>query len=927
MISPPAAAYPFPHNSTGTDTNTYYRPFKPPSDVGIPGATEGTRYVWGDDTNGDGTLGNAGDNNTIFPNIPPRPGPLGEIPMLPGDFTKPTTSTNNNDQMSNSRPNSADKTLWYRTAGSDGNWPGEGDNIAYDSRNLFLNQLSFPQIGGGAGSLKANLSTTGSLVLPNTACINLTDGMVDDRCTTKSYKFGENGTYTLGSTTTAVEPAGTTLLNLNLPYNPHFPSDNTSAANITSSSQPASSFVVCGGTGNNRNYQAIERPLLSKTDISGGSCAQAANTAGEAIRNFVGTITTTTTAGSGSSPDTTNLTGGTGLLSFNLLPSNAAFVGLNPDSSKKNDITQISSLGTTAGSTIDVALRAVNTYANNKVHVYNIGSLGTLDGGTRNLTGKITFRANCVTVDPTTGVDSPSQCTPTSVRRGPSPVFIMRGNYQESINFKGLQVKLDGVDPNNIFWVSSRTQKRLPATTSSGNFVLSPSNGKDPIIAVGQRIVFTPNGTDPVPPPLTANTTYYILTNNGGSGNSSKITLSATPPPAGVDCSVNNPPASCPPEISGNLAGSLSFAVSAEPSFIFEGSLTNPNILTGNFLGNTTPQPNTIPFSEDDTSVFAVRNKYSSFRGVRFLGLYGNSPKINSETLFVAMTAVDEPALLPVLQLHVPDATGGSGNINQPNVNSGTVSGFNGVPDTTKGQWTIRPTKTEVNVYLVGGSSPSRNGVPYTTSSTIYTTVSSGANISTGETGGGLANFVRFLENWDSVPVKITGGFIQNTRSRFATAPYTPASLSTGVSDLTSMFMNPAQPGTGQTNGLIASGYNLQYMSKTVNRIPYYTPPLRLWGYDVGLLTQQPDRFAERFAIPIAGSNEFFREVSSDDPWVESLLCALEPDDPVANRTGTAPTNYRRRVLRGSDARSACSSKPAYGGTANTGGTVPVTYN
>ena len=235
----------------------------------------------------------------------------------------------------------------------------------------------------------------------------------------------------------------------------------------------------------------------------------------------------------------------------------------------------------------------------------------------------------------------------------------------------------------------------------------------------------------------------------------------------------------------------------------------------------------------------------------------------------------------------------------------------------------------------MAGSTPSRKGVTYTTSSTAFG-VANTPSTAAGETGGGLANFVRFIENWQDVPVKIAGGFIQNTKSRFATAPYVPAPTNSGVSDTTTIFMNPAQPGTGGTTGQIMSGFNTQYMSTTITRIPYYTAPLRLWGYDVGLLTQQPDRFAERFAVPIPGSNEFFREISGDDPWVEALLCALEPNDPTAptvagtgavnvgraQREGTTPTNYVRRALRGNDRRPVCDTL-TYGAT-TASDTVPA---
>jgi hypothetical protein len=60
-------------------------------------------------------------------------------------------------------------------------------------------------------------------------------------------------------------------------------------------------------------------------------------------------------------------------------------------------------------------------------------------------------------------------------------------------------------------------------------------------------------------------------------------------------------------------------------------------------------------------------------------------------------------------------------------------------------------------------------------------------------------------------------------------------------------------------------------------KAPFYQPPTRAWGYDVGLLSQTPDLFSRRIALPEAGTpNEFFREVSRDDPWVRGLLCAAQ---------------------------------------------------
>ena len=197
-----------------------------------------------------------------------------------------------------------------------------------------------------------------------------------------------------------------------------------------------------------------------------------------------------------------------------------------------------------------------------------------------------------------------------------------------------------------------------------------------------------------------------------------------------------------------------------------------------------------------------------------------------------------------------------------------------------------------------------------------------------GEVGGGLNNFIRLLENWEAIPLKITGGFLQNAKSQFATAPYAAtgpivSSIAAvpSFSDIQTIFMNPVLPNIRMSN------FNLQYQSITPQRIPYFSAPIRLWGYDVAFLTQQPDRFAERFATAVSGSNEFFREVNADDRWVKALLCALEPANPeIVNDTtnstvnvgskqkfGTSPENYTVRVLRGNDQPSACTDKE-YGG-------------
>ena len=937
----PAAAYPFRHIA---NNDILWRPFSPPSAPIDPSVSpDDGRYVWGNDLNGD-RIQNTGESLDTFPDIPPRSAANGEIPMLPGRFNRPldTTNTTSTPQMMDrTAPSTADRTLWYRTKTSNSDYLGRSDRIRYSvNRNLFINNLSFPVNSDS----RANLYSSGRLVLPPTPCLNDTTGIVDDRCITKSYTFGSN---------TPVVAGTDTLLNLNLPYNPYFPSDSTGTAtnnNFDTTAEPASSFTVCGATGRTHKYQAIERPTLSKYDISGGivnaivptattSCPLGASTPGEAIKNFVGSLPGAVT------------TNGSGILSSTFDPTNATLFKGMPlvAASTSGTLTATftaatySASGTTAPvpPTINAVLRAQNTFADNRVHVYSVGNLGSSENGLRTLNGTLTFRANCI--DPVTGADS--TCTPTSLRKGPSPVFIMRGLPGESIEFSGLKMVLDGVDPNNIFWVSSRTQSRieLKAPGSAGtlqdfltnNGNVGSKNADDPSISVGKRIIISSNPTPP--PPLVAGNTYYISGING-IGSAARLTLSTLPPPkpypptsGANDCADNNPSATCPPIAKVDGAGAVSLATL--PSFIFSGGIpgspnaitgaTTPNIITGNFLGYTTAT-GTAALTEDNTSVVSTLDQYTSFRGVRFLGLWGDRSKLNTQTLLTAMTTVNQPELLPVLQLNVPNsATNNQDAIAQPDLS--LVSGTTGKPTTgnssREGQWTIRPAKAEVNVYFVAGSTPSRNGVGYTTSSTFFDGPTDSSAATTAETGGGLANFVRFLENWENIPLKITGGFIQNTKSRYATAPFLPMQLISRKSDITTLFLNPVLPGSGTVNGSNSSGFSLTYMSSTGSSIPYYFPPIRLWGYDVGLLTQQPDRFAERFAQPIAGSNEFFREVSADDTWVEALLCSLEPADPVTNKTGGAPSLYTKRALRGNDLRSACNS-PVYGGATATDGTI-----
>ncbi len=218
-----------------------------------------------------------------------------------------------------------------------------------------------------------------------------------------------------------------------------------------------------------------------------------------------------------------------------------------------------------------------------------------------------------------------------------------------------------------------------------------------------------------------------------------------------------------------------------------------------------------------------------------------------------------QPILVPVLQIH--DAN------SKPN---DTFRQDSAVQTQFRDNWlkqadagTTPPTSTIFNVTFVVGSSPSRPS----------------------EVSAGLQNLVRFLENWEGKTTKIRGGFIQLKRSAFATAPISPLLKSRGVlgTDTTTTLGNLSIYDYPFDNYPIEDGDGL---------LPFYSAPTRNWGFDVGLLSEQPDLFAQRFTQPSAGRpSEFFREVGRDDPWVKTLLCAGQP--PADNRTGIPPKNGR----------------------------------
>ncbi len=114
-----------------------------------------------------------------------------------------------------------------------------------------------------------------------------------------------------------------------------------------------------------------------------------------------------------------------------------------------------------------------------------------------------------------------------------------------------------------------------------------------------------------------------------------------------------------------------------------------------------------------------------------------------------------------------------------------------------------------------------------------------------GQTYGGMHNFPRFLEHWNTVDFHLSGGLFQLNFSTSATAPFD---------------QDAWEPGADTTVG--------------TNRTRFYGAPNRIWGYDVGLQYAPAGPIARRFVTIGRPRSEFYRELPVDDPYVRNLRCA-----------------------------------------------------
>ena len=265
--------------------------------------------------------------------------------------------------------------------------------------------------------------------------------------------------------------------------------------------------------------------------------------------------------------------------------------------------------------------------------------------------------------------------------------------------------------------------------------------------------------------------------------------------------------------------------------------------------------------SENSLWFTTINNNAMSFNANAPLWLYNPVTPGTAKTFPAQPTnaTIQHPLLAPVLQIAMTTGTPGASTTNTE-VDKGTS--WLMIPDNGP----LNDGITPYDVVMGTGDVPSRKVTP--------------GGTGVGDFNGGLPNLARLLENWQGKTVKISGSFIQFQRSKYATAPFW------GV------FTTAAQqvPPIFNSGTLYNAGARVYRTSSSSGQTPYFSQPQRNWGFDVGLLSQSPDLFAQKLTTRSSDSQpaEYFREVSRSDDWVKTLLCAKEVDDTTGKPT---PTN------------------------------------
>ena len=299
------------------------------------------------------------------------------------------------------------------------------------------------------------------------------------------------------------------------------------------------------------------------------------------------------------------------------------------------------------------------------------------------------------------------------------------------------------------------------------------------------------------------------------------------------------------------------------------------------------PKANSLWFATVDG---ASSINYNGTSGVPY-ALNNNANDWNNQPLPTSTTTptIQQPLLMPVLQLQTVALDTGSG----PEPPQGAPVKGTG--------WITRATETTFNLIIGSGDTPSRNLVKALGSTT-------------GDFNGGLQNLPRFLESWNNgtqnIKANIQGSFVQLNRSAYSTGPYQPILPATSpqrlddTKKLKSLFEPPTATATPPPTVSytapqivdIAGKNNPGYKIDSI-LIPFFIPPARDWGFDVGQLSQPPDLFTQRFTTPPRKTEpaEYFREVPRNDDWVTTLMCGVTDNAAATPATQTLTTADRAK--------------------------------
>lgn len=274
-------------------------------------------------------------------------------------------------------------------------------------------------------------------------------------------------------------------------------------------------------------------------------------------------------------------------------------------------------------------------------------------------------------------------------------------------------------------------------------------------------------------------------------------------------------------------------------------SPTNPNNSLWFATAATSASPYPAPlFNNTNPLYFINAVTLSASDGFQFTDGLVQPTRITTPTTSTPPTPQNpklQPLLLPVLQIHLPVPS----TIFPVDRNDQANQAQN-----TRWVQQIDPSVTsqELNLIVGAGDIPSRPG----------------------EFNGGLQNLPRFLEGWrqGGVVSQISGAFVQLNRSAYATAP------------LSHRFDTSPPRSAFSPTGTTELYPNFYLIGNNTFSSPFFIPPGRNWGFDVGLLSQSPDLFTQKFTAPPTQTKpaEYFREVNRNDEWVKTLMCAVSDD-------------------------------------------------